>query len=397
MRIRSLSLYRVSLPFRFAFRHHTAERSGTDNLVLWLRLENGVEGLGEGIPREYVTGETVESAARMIQQVYVPRLEGLDPGRFEEAVSAASALEVVLDGRTVFNAARCAVELALLDAYGKAFGREAGRLGEVLPGSSFSGSPRQIPRTAVLPFLRPGRLRAWFFLLYRLFGFRQFKLKLGGDGDGERLAFLEALASKKLGRKVVIRVDANEAWTVGEALSMIRRLGRLGVESVEQPVAKDDLDGLARVAAGAGMVRIVADESLRTEGEAEDLASRRACHAFQVRLSKCGGLIPSLRIVSVARRHGLPCHLGAMVGETGVLAAAERLFAMIVPDLASVEPSFNPLLLKRDIVRRARAFRHPAGWWPVRGFGLGLTLRQKNFDKYAKLLFEYTLRSDGSH
>jgi hypothetical protein len=86
-----------------------------------------------------------------------------------------------------------------------------------------------------------------------------------------------------------------------------------------------------------------------------------------------------------------------MVGETGVLAAAERLFAMIVPDLASVEPSFNPLLLKRDIVRRARAFRHPAGWWPVRGFGLGLTLRQKNFDKYAKLLFEYTLRSDGSH
>jgi len=402
MRIESLSLFRVSLPFRFAFRHHSAERSRTDNLVLQLRLENGAEGVGEGIPRDYVTGETVESAARKIQRVYGPRLAELNPGRMEEAVSAAAGLPIIKEGRTVFNAARCAVELALLDAYGKVFSREAGRMAGALSNFSWQGSQplsvyfRLIPRTAVLPFLRPRRLRARFFLLYRLLGFRQFKLKMGGAGDGERLAFLETLASKSIRRKVVIRVDANEAWSAEEALSMVRRLGRLGVESVEQPVAKDDLDGMARLTAEAGTLRVIADESLRTEEEAEALAGRGACHAFQVRLSKCGGLIPSLRIASLARRHGLPCHLGVMVGETGILAAAERLFAECAPDLASAEPSFSPLLLKRDIVRRARAFRHPAGWWPASGFGLGLTLHQKNFNKYAKLLFEYTFRSDGS-
>jgi L-alanine-DL-glutamate epimerase-like enolase superfamily enzyme len=402
MRIESLSLFRVTLPFRFAFRHHSAARWRTDNLVLRLRLENGVEGVGEGIPRDYVTGETVESAAQKIQYVYAPRLAELDPSRMEEAVSAAAGLPVVKEGRTVFNAARCAVELALVDAYGKAFRREAGRMGGALSDFSLQASRlpsecvRLIPRTAVLPFLRPRRLRALFFLLYGLFGFRQFKLKMGGAGDGEGLAFLENLAPKNIRRNVLIRVDANEAWTVEEALSMVRRLERLGVESVEQPVAKDDLDGMARLTAGAGTVRIIADESLRTEEEAEVLAGRRACHAFQVRLSKCGGLIPSLRIVALARRHGLPCHLGVMVGETGILAAAERLFAECTPDLASAEPSFSPLLLRRDVLRRCRAFRHPAGWWPTSGFGLGLTRSQDNFTKYARPLFEYTLKSNGN-
>src|SRR4030042_677114 len=122
MRISACGVYRLRIPFRFVFRPRAVERRFADNIIVKLVLEDGTEGYGEGAPREGVTGETAESAARMIAGLYAPELRKLNPVSFREAAWAAAGLKVVREGLVVFNSAHCAVELALLDAYGKAFG-----------------------------------------------------------------------------------------------------------------------------------------------------------------------------------------------------------------------------------------------------------------------------------
>ena len=81
-----------------------------------------------------------------------------------------------------------------------------------------------------------------------------------------------------------------------------------------------------RCAANTGMP-IMLDESLCGMVDAEEAIAGGLCDLFNIRLSKCGGFIPSLRLVQVARRHGLGCQLGCQVGETAILSAAGRHFA----------------------------------------------------------------------
>jgi len=92
------------------------------------------------------------------------------------------------------------------------------------------------------------------------------------------------------------------------------------------------------------------DESLRTLAEAQTLVEKRACGAFNIRVSKCGGLLPSLRMATIASEHGLDCVVGAQVGESGILSAAGRLLASTIAP-RYLEGSGGSLLLKRDIVR----------------------------------------------
>jgi muconate cycloisomerase len=95
---------------------------------------------------------------------------------------------------------------------------------------------------------------------------------------------------------------------------------------------------------------IIVDESLRTIEEARELASTGACDAFNIRVSKCGGLINSARIAKIAAEHGLFCVVGAQVGESGVLSAAGRhLAAQIEPRY--LEGSGGRLLLKQDVTK----------------------------------------------
>ena len=110
------------------------------------------------------------------------------------------------------------------------------------------------------------------------------------------------------------------------------------LSAVEQPLPADDLEGLRRVTA-ATTEQIIVDESLRTLAEAETLAQTRACDAFNIRVSKCGGLLRSARIARIAAENGLTCVVGAQVGESGILSAAGRHLAASLPAVRYLEGS----------------------------------------------------------
>jgi L-Ala-D/L-Glu epimerase len=153
----------------------------------------------------------------------------------------------------------------------------------------------------------------------------------------------------------------------------IERLRRHRVSLVEQPVAADDLDGLARITATCPEL-IAVDESLRTVAEAQGLVDAKACDAFNIRVSKCGGLRASMRIAEIAADAGLTVVVGAQVGESGLLSAAGRHLAGCVAP-RYLEGSAGRLLLREDITRERVLPGRGGRARPHAGAGLGVTVR----------------------
>src|SRR5262245_24222903 len=125
MRVAAITAWQVRIPLRKTIRHASHTRSETDNLIVRVTLADGTTGFGEGVPREYVTGETIESALALLRQSdLASQME--DCTDFDRAVGLAERLrlkDIPGDERHCQgNGARCTVELALLDAYGKHFG-----------------------------------------------------------------------------------------------------------------------------------------------------------------------------------------------------------------------------------------------------------------------------------
>ena len=372
MRVVEITAHHVRIPLRRSIKHASHVRSETDNVVIHCVLDDGTEGFGEGVPRDYVTGETIDSDLALLKGSDLrSQLEPCE--NFAAAVGWAEQLQLAPvagdDRRCQGNAARCALELAILDAYGNGFREPVSTVTRIVAPELHQ--PRDRVRYSGAIMSARGfkiRLAAWSMRLYR---FRQVKIKVGivGHDDASRLK----TARRILGSRRDIRVDANEAWQAGEVVERIRSLEPQGISAVEQPVSHAQVEALAEI---RKLVRtpIMLDESLCGMVDAERAVERGTCDLFNLRLSKCGGFIPSLRLVQFARRHGLGYQLGCQVGETAILSAAGRHFASSVADLRYVEGSYDSHLVREALAVENLTFGW-GGWAPaLTRPGLGVTI-----------------------
>ncbi len=372
MKVVELTAYQVHIPLRRSIRHASHTRTATDNLLVRCVLEDGTVGFGEGVPRAYVTGESIDSDLDLLRRSALPaQLESCRD--FPQAVALAERLHLLPvagdERHCQGNAARCAVELALLDAYGRRFGEPLSTVTRLLAPDLHQ--PRSRVRYSGAITSARGlkvRLAGWVFRLYR---FRQVKVKVGiaGYDDVRRLRIIR----RGLGRRIDIRLDANEAWSPAEMVERIRAVEPFGISSVEQPVPHADVDALAALRREV-RVPIMLDESLCSRIDAERAVEHDLCDLFNLRLSKCGGFIATLRLAQLARQHGRGYQLGCQVGETAVLSAAGRHFAASVADLRYVEGSYDRHLVREPLGTRDLTFGW-GGWAPALvGPGLGITL-----------------------
>src|SRR5262249_38325345 len=177
-----------------------------------------------------------------------------------------------------------------------------------------------------------------------------------------------------------LRIDANEAWMPENAAERLRELEPFGVTSVEQPVAHEHVATLADFRKQV-RVPVMLDESLCGKVDAERAVAGGWCDLFNLRLSKCGGFIPSLRLAQFARRHGLDCQLGCQVGETAILSAAGRQFAASVGDLRYLEGSYDRHLVRESLGTRDITFRW-GGWAKaLPGPGLGIEVNPQALER----------------
>jgi len=379
VRIAELIAFQVRIPLRRPIRHASHSRDSTDNIVVQCTLVDGTVGWGEGVPREYVTGETAESATALLRRSNL----GDQLGQYDDFAAVVRAVESIRlapvenDSRCIAgNAARCSLELAILDAYGRYFRQPLSTVtGLIAPELH---QPRESVRYSGAITSSDGlklKAVAW---LYRIFGFEQVKVKVGiaGQNDAARLRAIRS----RLSNRVELRVDANEAWEPSNVVDKIRELSPFGIASVEQPIRHCDL---ASLAASRRQIDtpIMLDESLCSINDAEIAAKNGYCDRFNLRLSKCGGLIATLRLAQFARRNGIDCQLGCQVGETGILSAAGRHFASSVGPLTAIEGSFDRHLVRERLSIEDITFRR-GGWAPaLAGPGLGITIDPKAVER----------------
>jgi muconate cycloisomerase len=363
-RIVGIELYELDLPFRQPFRHAAAARLRSESLFVRCLADGGRIGYGETLPRPYVTGEERRATFDLLVERILPRVLDLDVRSFDDvrdflARCDGKAPAAWVPPEIAQTAAWCAVDLALLDTFGRTFGVDL-NLGAWPEGLRYS-----------LVLSGDGGRRALATLLKaRLYGIRDVKVKVGRQSiAGVRLA------RRVLGRRARIRVDCNMAWTYDEARAAMAWMNREGVESFEQPLAAADVDGMARLAADTGL-SIMADESFHDAASMERLIAARACTSFNVRIAKCGGLVASLARCRRILDAGLKLQIGCQVGETSQLSAAQMsLVHMLGGGVSHLEGGYGQRLLRTDPVRPLLQFRRGGAPPPApEGPGFGTTV-----------------------
>ena len=375
MRLTKVHLYLLQIQLCMPIKHYLAERTYSENLVVKVVTDSGVVGFGEGIARQYVTGEVMESSLRFLQDHLIPELNGFHPSGPPDLIEALGEL-LSEDNRAQAPAACCALELAILDAAGKTWSQSVAQM--------LGGGDQPLIYSAVIPMMSPPSFHRLLHLI-RDMEMSFVKIKVGNESDTEILS----LTREILGHKVDIRVDANGAWSSEEAEKRIAAMMAYGISAVEQPVPKEDILGLKRVSEQVE-IPIIADESLCLERDAENLASHDACQVFNLRLSKCGGILAAARIYEIGRKKTIAAQLGCQVGETGILSAAGRQLAAS-RKLLYLEGSYSSYLLKDDIVNEPVEFGPGGVAQPLPGHGLGVSVNEDVFQNLAVLHQEISL------
>ncbi|MBW3599652.1 MAG: dipeptide epimerase [Planctomycetes bacterium] len=382
MRIAELHAYVVNLPLRREFKHASFTRRASENLVVRCRLADGTVGWGEGVPREYVTGETPDGAIEEFAAAPLDEAFSHDAGDWPDVIAMCEAFNpsaMCDDPRGAYgNALRCAVELSVLDAFGRLLGQpvsEVTRHFEPSRGFAVHRDRVRYSTTITAVGARKERMSA---LKMRVYGFRQCKVKVGvaGVDDFVRLRRLR----RWLGGGMDIRLDANEAWSASEAAAKIESLAECDITCVEQPVPHAEvksLTGLRRRVA----TPIMLDESLTSLIDAEAAIREQTCDLFNIRLSKCGGFLNSLRLAAIAREAGLGYQLGCHPGESGLLSAAGRHWAVAVPDIRYLEGSYDRHLLRDLLTNEDVTFRYGGCARALAGPGLGVTVDLKALNR----------------
>jgi L-alanine-DL-glutamate epimerase-like enolase superfamily enzyme len=367
MIIKKLDIWHLKLHFQSSIKHSLATHVGSDNLVLKVTTADEISGYGEGVPRGFVTGEVLDDSLSFLREVMAPELLARKFYSPQELIIALEGL-YRQTGAQRHPAAFCALETALLGAAGCTW---------KTPMVDLIGPKlrKSVVYSAVIPMMAPEQMGQLLHLV-KTHHLRFVKLKVGNEVDLENLKMVR----EHLGFEVDIRVDANSAWSPTEAIARLKEMEPYRISAVEQPVAKADFAGLQQVR-DAVQIPVIADESLCTEEDARRLIDMKACQIFNLRLSKCGGPGATTRIRRMADQAGILCQLGCHVGETSILSAAGRHFALTIPHLSYVEGSVSPFLLVRDVVAQPLIFNNGGLGYELPGPGLGLEVLEEALEE----------------
>ena len=268
--------------------------------------DDGTEGWGEAPVSTPYYGETADTVAAVMPVLEAAMTRALEAGA--GGAVPIEAIEAAMDAAIGYNrGAKVAISSALHDLLGKRVGKPVWRMWGLVPGAA----PRSSYTIGIdEPEVMRERVRA-------AASFPILKIKIGTPRDEEMLAVVRDEAPD-----VGLKVDANTAWTVEQAIDRLPMLEAFRVELLEQPLHPDDHDGFARLRSVAS-IPIYADESCLTLSDVHRLAGR--VDGINVKLAKCGSLIEARRMVDAARSHGMGIMLGCMLETTLGIAAGIQL------------------------------------------------------------------------
>jgi L-alanine-DL-glutamate epimerase-like enolase superfamily enzyme len=279
-----------------------------ENVLFSIELSSGIRGFGEAAVATHITGETVRETLKNLKEA-----ARAIPGR-----GLVEFPEIAEEFKEKFSKNKCALaalEMALLDV--------ATREKKMPLWRAFGSRPRRLATdmTVVLGDI-PEAESAAREILGR--GIRSFKVKIGRDFDGD-LKRVAAVA--RIGGKCPLYLDANQGFTAAQTLKFLKELAWLKIKPalVEQPVPKEDWEGLAKVTR-EGKVLVCADESAASYQDAKRLIRTKAAGAINIKFMKTG-ILEAYEIACLAKRSGIKLMIGTMMETPLATTAAAHLAA----------------------------------------------------------------------
>lgn len=343
----------VSREYRTPFEISSGSTPRLTSVLVSLEAE-GTSGVGETTAMTAYSGETTAGIIDVIDSVLAPAVLGLP---LFDLAGLHQSMDAAVRGRSL---AKAAIDMAAVDAQGRALGVSAGALlgGRVCDAVDIAwviglGEPERVVAEAVA---KAGE------------GYRHIKVK--GGLDPRRDAELVEEICRNLPAGADLAIDFNEAYDVGTALPMLQRMQRAGLALAEQPVPGWDTDGLDRLTKTLEL-RVMADESMQSIHDAARLARRHACDVFNIKLLKVGGFHRARQIAAIAEAAGIAVKVGSMP-ELGVATVAAAHFAGSTPVASVPADLIGPLLVDGDIIDPAPFTSRPGQVVLPRGPGLGV-------------------------
>lgn len=317
-----LILRDIHLPMRHPFTIALGTTTVQHNLLVELR-QDGVSGYGEGASTHAYEEFTAPSMRAALEAVR-PQIEN---AQLNDPTQLWDQLLPVL-GHNRF--ALCALDEAAHDLWGKLNGAPVWKL--------WGLELKNLPLSDYTIGIDP--IEKMVAKMKEFDGWPIYKIKLGTNDD---LAIVRELRRHT---DAVFRIDANTAWSAEQTIAIAPELKKLGVEFLEQPLPRDDWDGMRRVFRECALP-VFADESCLVEGDVPRCAG--FFHGINIKLTKAGGLTPARRMIARARELGLKVMVGCM-NESSIGISA---IAQLLPLLDHVDMD-GALLIAKDIASGVR-------------------------------------------
>jgi L-alanine-DL-glutamate epimerase-like enolase superfamily enzyme len=315
MPITSVTPIAISLPMKKPVIMAGEEVRRADNMLVRIETDDGRIGWGEAASAPTMTGDTLESLVAAVHHL-APMLIGRDPRDLDGAMRA-------MHGRLYGNnGAKAAMEIALLDLAAQA---------AQCPLHALLGTKRR-DRIPLLGVIGGGDFDDDLqdAAKKKSEGFTAFKIKVGIDTPARDAERTRAIC-EVLGREGVISADANQGFSREESLAYVRAVEGAGLTFFEQPLAADDLDGMAEVAA-ATSIAIGADEGIHALADIREHNVRKV-RGVSLKAIKLGGVCALSEAGQLCAELGMAVNISCKTGESSIACAAALHAACVIPAL----------------------------------------------------------------
>ncbi|MDI9460774.1 MAG: dipeptide epimerase [Saccharofermentanales bacterium] len=339
MKITAIRLATLSVPLKTPFKTAVRTVESIKNLIIEIHTDSGHIGYGEAPPTGLVTGDTMGANIAAIKEHIAPSIVGKSIKDFDELLCR------VYKSIQHNTSAKAAVDMALFDLFAQSLNVPLYRI--------LGGDGKAIETDITISVNEPEEMvRDSLDAVKR--GYQTLKIKVGKDAnkDIERMTKIR----EAIGFDAALRIDANQGWKPKEAVTILNEMDRSGldIEFVEQPVIQQDIAGLKYVTEHV-MIPVMADESVYSPQDANQLLINNACDMINIKLMKTGGLRQALQICNLAEMYNVECMLGCML-ETKVSITAAVHLASARRNIITKIDLDGPVLCAEDPIEGGAVF-----------------------------------------